>query len=295
MGTPDAVAKARDLRSEGKHHAARYDGSWQPPGRQRKHAGRGGAGHRQHRAAGGRRVRVVALRPAPRPAAANPTQEPLPLTERSLVASHPLSADIGVAPRSELVARRMSPRCRSTHASVFELAIESLARGFSFSGPALVEGAWPHCRRASHPQTSWRPAAHGSAARHAPHWAGSAGHAESAINWRASAACLAGPLRAVLDLVAEAFGPLTVNSTCRSPAHNRRVGGATKSYHLTGNAVDFRVRNNYGEVLTFLKKVRTVGGVSHYGAGVFHIDTGPRRTWGPGSWRRQAVGVARRG
>jgi uncharacterized protein YcbK (DUF882 family) len=87
-------------------------------------------------------------------------------------------------------------------------------------------------------------------------------------------------LRAILGQVAAAFGPLTVNSTCRSPSHNRRVGGAPRSYHLTGNAVDFRVRGSYGSVLAFLSRQHTVGGLKHYGGGVFHIDTGPRRTWG---------------
>jgi uncharacterized protein YcbK (DUF882 family) len=107
-----------------------------------------------------------------------------------------------------------------------------------------------------------------------------------AIHWRASADCLASPLRAVLALVAESFGPLTVNSTCRGSAHNARVGGAPRSKHLTGNAVDFRVRGRYGEVLAFLLRQRTVGGYKHYGSGVFHIDTGQRRTWGARRARR---------
>jgi uncharacterized protein YcbK (DUF882 family) len=87
-------------------------------------------------------------------------------------------------------------------------------------------------------------------------------------------------LQTVLAQVASNFGPLTVNSTCRSARHNRRVGGAPRSYHLTGNAVDFRVGGSYGQVLAFLARLRTVGGLKHYGRGVFHIDTGPRRTWG---------------
>jgi hypothetical protein len=226
----------------------------------------------------------------------------LPLQQRSLVASHPLLPGAALAGSSQLVAgsaelmpRTTAPRCTSAHPNAFALAVTSLTRDFRASEPSVVEGAAPHCRGAGYPQTKWHQASLGPAARHetrspAPHeptgWS---------INWRASASCLADPLRAVLGLVAEAFGPLTVNSTCRSPAHNRRVGGAPRSYHLTGNAVDFRVPSSFGEVHAFLKKMRKVGGLTHYGDGVFHIDTGPRRTWAPGSWQGARVRIARRG
>jgi hypothetical protein len=41
-------------------------------------------------------------------------------------------------------------------------------------------------------------------------------------------------------------------------------------------------------VLTFLARLRSVGGLTHYGSGVFHIDTGPRRSWGRHRARRRA-------
>ena len=159
----------------------------------------------------------------------------------------------------------------------------SLGRDLKASEPAMVDGEWPHCRSATHPQSSWHLASLGSAvpppgprtSSIEPGWP---------IHWRASASCLAAPLRDVLALVAAEFGPLTVNSTCRSREHNARVGGAPHSYHLTGNAVDFRVRGHFDEVLRFLARMRSVGGLTHYGSGVFHIDTGPRRSWGPNSW-----------
>jgi hypothetical protein len=91
--------------------------------------------------------------------------------------------------------------------------------------------------------------------------------------------CLAAPLRGVLLELAEAFGPITVRWTCRSKEVNARVGGAKRSYHLTGNAVDFNMTGNYHAVLAFLKAKKEVGGLKHYGGGAFHIDTGPRRTW----------------
>jgi Peptidase M15 len=99
------------------------------------------------------------------------------------------------------------------------------------------------------------------------------------IKWVASANCLASPLRAILAEVAALFGAVRVNSTCRSRAHNARVGGASRSYHLTGQAVDFRIAGNPKAVSRFLLDKKTVGGFKHYGFGVFHIDTGPRRTW----------------
>ena len=88
-----------------------------------------------------------------------------------------------------------------------------------------------------------------------------------------------GRLRGVLTELAAAFGPITVRWTCRDKQLNARVGGARRSYHLTGNAVDFNMTGNYRTILAFLKAKKEVGGLKHYGGGAFHIDTGPRRTW----------------
>lgn len=99
-----------------------------------------------------------------------------------------------------------------------------------------------------------------------------------AIAWRASSGCLASNLRSIVASLSVNHGAVTVNSTCRSVRHNRRVGGARKSWHLTGNAVDFRIRGaNIGRVYAYLRS--TVGGLKHYGGGRFHIDNGPRRTF----------------
>jgi hypothetical protein len=95
------------------------------------------------------------------------------------------------------------------------------------------------------------------------------------ISWLANAGCLNDHLRAVLAEVAANFGAITVNSTCRSHGHNAAVGGAAHSYHLGGNAVDFRVHSNIAAVSAFLHT--RVGGLKHSGGGLFHIDTGPRR------------------
>ncbi len=97
------------------------------------------------------------------------------------------------------------------------------------------------------------------------------------ISWRANSGCLASNLRAAVAYVAANFGSVTVNSTCRSKRHNRRVGGASRSYHLTGNAVDFRMRGNVRAAYAFLRG--SIGGIKHYGGGRFHIDNGPRRAF----------------
>jgi hypothetical protein len=99
------------------------------------------------------------------------------------------------------------------------------------------------------------------------------------IRWAASSGCLNSGLRSVVASVASLFGSVNVNSTCRSRGHNRRVGGARQSHHLTGNAVDFRVRGNWRGVWAYLRSSGGVGGLKHYGGGLFHIDTGARRTW----------------
>lgn len=99
------------------------------------------------------------------------------------------------------------------------------------------------------------------------------------VRWVASASCLNGTLRSLVAQVAASYGSVTVASTCRSKGHNRRVGGARHSHHLTGNAVDFRVHGNVRGAIAFLAGPGRVGGYKHYGGGRFHIDTGPRRTW----------------
>lgn len=99
------------------------------------------------------------------------------------------------------------------------------------------------------------------------------------VRWVATSGCLNSGLRSVVASVAASFGPVTVNSTCRGRRHNARVGGARRSHHLTGNAVDFRVRGNWRGVMAHLRSSGLVGGLKHYGGGLFHIDTGTRRSW----------------
>ena len=97
------------------------------------------------------------------------------------------------------------------------------------------------------------------------------------VTWVANKGCLNGRLKAAIYHVARTYGRVRVNSTCRSRRHNRRVGGARRSLHLTGNAADIRIWGNVRAAARYLRGV--AGGYKHYGGGLFHIDTGPRRSW----------------
>jgi len=99
------------------------------------------------------------------------------------------------------------------------------------------------------------------------------------VSWSASSGCLDSSLKAIIYDVAANYGPLRVNSTCRSKGHNRAVGGAPRSKHLSGDAVDFRVSGNVRAVYAYLRSNGSVGGLKHYGGGLFHIDNGERRSW----------------
>lgn len=99
------------------------------------------------------------------------------------------------------------------------------------------------------------------------------------VSWTASAGCLDSTLRNIVVSLASNYGPVTVNSTCRNAGHNRRVGGAPRSKHLSGDAVDFRIHSNASAAYASLRNNGNVGGLKHYGGGLFHIDNGPRRSW----------------
>lgn len=97
----------------------------------------------------------------------------------------------------------------------------------------------------------------------------------------AKLSCLPSDLKRVLNEVAANFGAIRINSTYRSPSHNRRVGGAPRSLHLECRAVDFSYRGpRRGALIRFLRSHSGVGGVGVYGgSGHIHIDDGPRRSW----------------
>lgn len=99
------------------------------------------------------------------------------------------------------------------------------------------------------------------------------------IHYNAPSKCVPGRLKSALKSVAAKYGPITVSSTFRSPAKNRKIGGKSKSWHLKCGAVDFRVHAKTGGLLKYLRANKNVGGYKRYKSGFYHIDAGPKRTW----------------
>ncbi|MFZ1775367.1 MAG: D-Ala-D-Ala carboxypeptidase family metallohydrolase [Rhizobiaceae bacterium] len=99
------------------------------------------------------------------------------------------------------------------------------------------------------------------------------------IAWNAPSKCIPGRLKNVLARVSAKYGPVTVNSSYRSNGKNRSVGGRKRSYHLSCQAVDFRVHGKSGGLMSWLASQGEVGGLHRYPSGFYHIDTGPRRSW----------------
>lgn len=109
----------------------------------------------------------------------------------------------------------------------------------------------------------------------------------------------------VLDMIRGAWGgPLRVVSGYRSPAWNKKVGGAAKSMHMEGIAADIapmvapgvmhaavidlhaRILRLYGEGL-----IPYLGGVGYYPKKWVHCDVRPRGTGGHlARWDGNGVG-----
>jgi len=98
---------------------------------------------------------------------------------------------------------------------------------------------------------------------------------------RASAptSCLPDKLLTVVADVAGKYGPVSIESTHRSVAHNRRAGGAPHSLHIACRAIDFRIRGRSRGVMAYLSARSDVGGLKMYRNGIIHIDNGQRRSW----------------
>jgi len=91
-------------------------------------------------------------------------------------------------------------------------------------------------------------------------------------------------LQEKLGSLQQSFGKeLPINSGHRDPKHNAKVGGAKKSQHMHGNAVDLDVKHLSKEERVEL--IRQASAQGFTGIGVYnnaiHLDMGNRRSWGP--------------
>lgn len=78
-------------------------------------------------------------------------------------------------------------------------------------------------------------------------------------------------------------GKIAVNSGYRCPAHNKAVGGASKSQHMSGLAADLRVppgsQNKYVKAAMQVPEFNN-GGIGVYPNGGVHVDRrGYRARW----------------
>jgi hypothetical protein len=77
--------------------------------------------------------------------------------------------------------------------------------------------------------------------------------------------------------------PIRITCGYRSPAYNTRVGGAKKSQHMEGNAVDILWDTTNVQVrIDFIQQAINAGftGIGCY-SNFVHLDIGPKRHWGP--------------
>lgn len=92
------------------------------------------------------------------------------------------------------------------------------------------------------------------------------------------------PLCEALEALRDIFGPIHINSGYRTPAYNKKVGGALFSQHCQGRAADiscvnatpFTIQIKIMELIH--NKTIPDGGIGLYRSWV-HYDLGPRRRW----------------
>jgi uncharacterized protein YcbK (DUF882 family) len=83
------------------------------------------------------------------------------------------------------------------------------------------------------------------------------------MSWGRAAICLNGTLKSVLrQAAAGRFSHIHITSTYRSRRHNRRLGGAKRCRRCGGNALNFRVRGNYGAAKSFLRTIQASAATS---------------------------------
>lgn len=90
-----------------------------------------------------------------------------------------------------------------------------------------------------------------------------------------------------LEVLRAHFGkPVTVTSGYRSPSHNLKIGGASKSFHTTGQAADIKVKDVsphlvYNAIELLIKSGKMLeGGLGLYSSWVHYDIRGKKIRWG---------------
>ena len=109
-------------------------------------------------------------------------------------------------------------------------------------------------------------------------------------------------LRGIMEEVAKEWGQtLTITSAYRSASYNASVGGAKKSQHQQGNAVDVRLNNTSVADRQRFLRIATSKGIQGFGCyfpandggNFIHCDIGGKRQWGPNGSRTGSYGWQR--
>ena len=112
-----------------------------------------------------------------------------------------------------------------------------------------------------------------------------------AQNSRVSVKCFKPELIKLLRQVERHYGKKPIiTSGYRSPAHNRRIGGARRSLHMTCSAADIRVPGvGKAALARYLRSLPGRGGVGLYcRSRSVHIDIGSKRQWYWGCGKKKA-------
>lgn len=88
-------------------------------------------------------------------------------------------------------------------------------------------------------------------------------------------------LVALLQKVREHFGkPVIITSAYRTPSHNKKVGGASGSRHLTGEAADFVINGiSPAKIGYYLEKLGASGIGIYISSDFVHVDVRERGKW----------------